>query len=246
MTAPDGAMLGYQVAEFAWRIKNDLRPRGLAALGLPCQLMGSGMAFPRQAIEAVDLATDALAEDLALGLQLARIGHPPLFWPAAVVTSEFPSSRKAVAAQRQRWEHGHLSVIVNKSLPYLWTSLRSCNRDLFILSLDAAVPPLVLFGLTVMAVIGLGLLGFLVGGGVGPLILGSTALILFGSTILLAWRERGRDLLPPTALVSVIPYVASKFGIYARAFSSDRKWVRTERDAPDRKIRPSKSDTNPF
>ena len=71
MTAPDGAMLGFRVAEFAWRIKNDLRPRGLAALRLPCQLMGSGMAFPRDVISAVDLATDDLAEDLALGLQLA-------------------------------------------------------------------------------------------------------------------------------------------------------------------------------
>ena len=51
MTAPEGAMFGFRVAEFAWRIKNDLRPRGLAALGLPCQLMGSGMAFPRDVIE---------------------------------------------------------------------------------------------------------------------------------------------------------------------------------------------------
>ena len=64
MTAPDGAGLSHRVAEFAWRIKNELRPRGLAALGLPCQLMGSGMAFPRNVIAAVDLATGHLAEDL--------------------------------------------------------------------------------------------------------------------------------------------------------------------------------------
>ncbi len=77
MTAPDGAMISHRVAEFAWRIKNDLRPRGLAALGLPCQLMGSGMAFPRNVIGAVDLATDHLAEDLDLGLRLAFAGYAP-------------------------------------------------------------------------------------------------------------------------------------------------------------------------
>ena len=173
MTAPDGAMLGFRVAEFAWRIKNDLRPRGLAALGLPCQLMGSGMAFPRDVIGAVDLATDDLAEDLALGLQLAFAKHPPLFCPAAVVTSEFPATREAAAAQRQRWEHGHLSIILNESIPNLWTALRRRNWDLFILSLDAAVPPLVLLGLLIVATFVLGVLDVLGGGPVGPLILGS-------------------------------------------------------------------------
>ena len=246
MTAPDGAMPGFRVAEFAWRIKNDLRPRGLVALGLPCQLMGSGMAFPRDAIEAIDLATDDLAEDLALGLQLAFAKHPPLFCPAAVVTSEFPATREAAAAQRQRWEHGHLSIIFNKSIPNLWRALRRRNWDLFILSLDAAVPPLVLLGLLIVATFVLGVLDVLGGGPVGPLILGSLALILFGSGILLAWRERGRDLLPPTALASLIPYIGSKFGVYARAFSSDKKWVRTDRAKPDQKSRPSKSDISPF
>jgi cellulose synthase/poly-beta-1,6-N-acetylglucosamine synthase-like glycosyltransferase len=246
MTAPVGAMFGFRVAEFAWRIKNDLRPRGLGALGLPCQLMGSGMAFPRNTIGAVDLATDDLAEDLALGLQLTFAKRPPLFCPAAVVTSEFPATREAAAAQRQRWEHGHLSVIVKKSIPNLWTAFRSRNWDLFVLSLDAAVPPLVLLGLLMAATLVLGLLEVLVGGPVAPLILGSATLILFGSSILLAWRERGRELLPPSALASLIPYIGSKFGIYARAFSSDKKWVRTDRGKPDQKIGSSKSDTEPF
>ena len=241
-----GTMLGFRVAEFAWRIKNDLRPRGLVALGLPCQLMGSGMAFPRDVIGAVDLATDDLAEDLALGLQLAFAKHPPLFCPAAVVTSEFPATREAAAVQRQRWEHGHLSIILNKSIPNLWTALRRRNWDLVVLSLDAAVPPLVLLGLLIVATFVLGVLDVLGGGPVGPLILGSAALILFGSGILLAWRERGRDLLPPTALASLIPYIGSKFGVYARAFSSDKKWVRTDRAKPDQKNRPSKSDISPF
>ncbi|WP_288501187.1 glycosyltransferase family 2 protein, partial [uncultured Pseudomonas sp.] len=56
MKAPAGAGLKVQVAEFAWRVKNLVRPRGWARVGLPCQLMGSGMAFPWQDLAAVDLA----------------------------------------------------------------------------------------------------------------------------------------------------------------------------------------------
>ena len=46
MTAPAGSPINYQVAEFAWRVKNWVRPLGLHAMNLPCQLVGTGMAFP--------------------------------------------------------------------------------------------------------------------------------------------------------------------------------------------------------
>ena len=87
-SAPDRSAVSQRVAEFAWRVKNALRPRGLAALGLPCQLMGTGMAFPRDVLRSADLATGHLAEDLHLGLQLASIGRAPFFCPTAVVRSE--------------------------------------------------------------------------------------------------------------------------------------------------------------
>ena len=67
--------------------------------------MGSGMAFPREVIGKVNLATGHLAADLDLGLQSAVAGYAPLFCPAAVVRSEFPSTGLAAVAQRQRWEH---------------------------------------------------------------------------------------------------------------------------------------------
>ena len=245
MTAPDNAVRSHRVAEFAWRIKNQLRPSGLATLGLPCQLAGSGMAFPRALIGAADLATGHLAEDLDLGLQFARSGHAPLFCRTALVTSEFPSGGEAAAVQRQRWEHGHLAVIVTKSLPLIWAGLRSSNWELVALSLDAAVPPLILLGLLIASTFALSLSVVLVGGAVVPLVLSSVALLLFVFGIVLAWAQTGRDLLSPTALISIFPYIGRKFGIYARAFSSDKKWVRTDRGRPDRKVRASKSDPNP-
>ena len=46
MTVPAVSQINHQVAEFSWRVKNWMRPLGLQALHLPCQLMGTGMAFP--------------------------------------------------------------------------------------------------------------------------------------------------------------------------------------------------------
>ena len=74
MNAPNGSRIDYQVAAFAFRVKNWVRPLGLRALHLPCQLMGTGMAFPWEVIQSADLASGAAVEDLKLGLDLAEIG----------------------------------------------------------------------------------------------------------------------------------------------------------------------------
>ena len=92
LMTPDDLAERPRVREFAWRVKNWIRPLGLSSAGLPCQLMGTGMAFPWEVIAKAHLSTGALVEDLKLGLELAADGHPPIFCPAAVVTSEFPMS----------------------------------------------------------------------------------------------------------------------------------------------------------
>jgi cellulose synthase/poly-beta-1,6-N-acetylglucosamine synthase-like glycosyltransferase len=232
MTAPEQAELNHSIAEFAWRIKNDLRPRGLAALGLPCQLVGSGMAFPRQVFAAVDIATGHLAEDLDLGLQLACAGHAPLFCPSAVVRSVFPSSEADIATQRQRWEHGHLSVLAGKVLPSAWTALRDRNWPLLALSLDAGVPPLVLLAVLVTAVLVASLFGWLAGAGTAALIVSSIGLGLLALALALAWMACGQDLLTRATLSSLAPFLKRKVGIYARAFAPNKKWTRTGRDRP--------------
>ena len=97
MLAPSDSSNNLQVAEFTWRVKNWLRPLGLKALGLPCQLMGTGMAFPWDAIRRVDLASNWHVEDLKLGIDLASQGRLPLFCPTARVTSQFGASATAIA-----------------------------------------------------------------------------------------------------------------------------------------------------
>ena len=85
MTAAPGSRVNHQVAEFAWRVKNMARPLSLTALGLLCQLVGTGMAFPWALIRSVDLGSGQIVEDLKLGLDLAGAGYPPGFCPDAIV-----------------------------------------------------------------------------------------------------------------------------------------------------------------
>lgn len=233
MESPKEAIIKHQIAEFAWRIKNDLRPRGLLALGLPCQLMGSGMAFPRNVLDTIGLASGHLAEDLELGLRLASLGHAPLFCPTALVRSEFPSTEQASRGQRQRWEHGHLSILANKLLACIWVAVRNRNGDLLALSLDAAVPPLVLLGLLILTAFAASAFEWLLGGEKAPLIAGAGALVLFSVSLVLAWLARGRDLLTGTTIFAIFPYLMDKVGIYRQAFLQNKKWVRTDRGKPD-------------
>ena len=232
MSAPQEATPGHLIAEFAWRVKNDVRPYGLWALGLPCQLMGTGMSFPRKAIESANLASGHLAEDLDLGFQLARAGHLPLLCPQAVVRSEFPASAQAAAVQRRRWEHGHLAVIATRVFPMVWIAVRHGSRQMLALALDAAVPPLVLLGLLILATLVASAVVSLSGGGVAPLIACSAALLFFSGGLAAAWMKSGRDLLTLRVLIALIPYIASKFAIYATAFASNKKWERTGREKP--------------
>src|SRR5690348_7656303 len=87
MVSPAHAPINFRVAEFAWRVRNWVRPLGMSALGLPCRLMGTGMAFPWPVVCSVEFASAELAEDQKLGPDLTVAGHAPLFCEDAIVTS---------------------------------------------------------------------------------------------------------------------------------------------------------------
>jgi cellulose synthase/poly-beta-1,6-N-acetylglucosamine synthase-like glycosyltransferase len=232
MTAPEGASINYQVAEFAWRVKTWLRPMGLAALGLPCQLAGTGMAFPWEAIRSVDLASGSVVEDLKLGLDLATAGHPPLFCPSARVTSRFASSAAGAAAQRKRWEQGHIYMIV-QLIPHLLRRAVACrNKDLLALAFDVAVPPLSLLALLVTGMAALASLAALAGLPSAALPVSAVSLVAFSLAVLLAWLQCGREVLPLQAVWSIGPYMLIKLGLYRRIVSDagqDAEWIRTDR-----------------
>ncbi len=92
MKWPDSARSTASIAEFAWIVRNRVRPLGFLRLGLPCQLMGTGMVFPWTLLSSLRLASGNIVEDMKMGLDCARAGFPPLFCPEAMVLSHFPAS----------------------------------------------------------------------------------------------------------------------------------------------------------
>jgi cellulose synthase/poly-beta-1,6-N-acetylglucosamine synthase-like glycosyltransferase len=136
MTAPEPVRINQQISEFAWRVKNWVRPLGLFNLALPCQLMGTGMAFPWQIIHAADLANGSIVEDLKLGLDLAAAGQAPIFCSSARVLSQFASTKRGEDTQRQRWEQGHISTILRQAPRLFLRSLLTGNVNLLALTLD--------------------------------------------------------------------------------------------------------------
>ncbi len=230
MQAGEAAGSRAQIAAFAWLVKNHVRPLGLARLGLPCQLMGTGMAFPWVLIREARLATGHIVEDMQLGIELAGAGYPPLFCPEATVVSDFPESQEGVRTQRTRWEHGHLGVILAQAPAMFIRSLVSLNINLFFMALDLCVPPLALLSMVVAFAWTIGVLMMAAGIARLPFELASAAVLMLGASILLAWLTYGRRIISLAGLAMVPLYALGKLPIYARFLIGRQvQWVRSKR-----------------
>jgi cellulose synthase/poly-beta-1,6-N-acetylglucosamine synthase-like glycosyltransferase len=231
MRAPAGSGLKVQVAEFAWRVKNLVRPRGWARLGLPCQLMGAGMAFGWHDLALINLANGHLVEDVKLGLDLCQQGKPPVFCPEALVTSQFPASQQGMNSQRTRWEHGHLGLMLADAPKRALAAISQRNGNLLAMTVDLLVPPLALL---VLALLGLNLvtwLVYLLSGHGTPAWIALAALAMLALAVVLAWARFCRELIPFSVLLYAPFYAARKIPLYL-GFLIKRQveWVRSKRD----------------
>lgn len=232
MHSSQKAGLKTKVAEFAWAVKNWARPLGYHRLGLPCQLMGTGMAFPWRLIQQAQLASGHIVEDLKLGLELAGKGYAPQFCPEALVTSVFPVNAEGVQSQRTRWEHGHLGMIVKDAPAQLFKSLATKNGHLFSLVADMCVPPLALLTLLVIGLSGLGALLWFISGEPLPWALALINLLLLGVAVLLVWMEFGRKILSFGNLAYAPFYALGKVPLYLKFLVKRQvEWVRSKRDS---------------
>lgn len=231
MSPPAAATVILRVAQFAWLIKNYLRPLGYKRLGLPCQLMGTGMAFPWAVISTTHFASEEIVEDLSLGITLAAAGKAPLFCPEALVTSIFPTSADGIWAQRTRWEHGHLGVIVERALPLIKEAIWRTNLDILALILDVCVPPLSLLVLLILGTCAASIGFAVLTSRTLPLLVASSALSLLLSGLFLAWVTHGRSVIGLTEIAWAPLYTIRKIPLYARfIFRRQARWVRAKRD----------------
>lgn len=227
MFAGPNPTLKAMVAQFAWLVKNKVRPLGLKALGMPCQLMGTGMAFLWDDIIYSKLASGHIVEDMKLGIDFARARKAPMFLQEALVTSVFPLTVEATKSQRTRWEHGHLSVIFNEVPSLLFDAIKTKNIELIVLACDLLIPPL--------AVLSILCLGFFM---MSLLLLNQLAIILALILILillgavfLAWNWFGRDTIGFKQLCYAPIYALRKIPLYIKYFINRQvEWVRSKRD----------------
>ena len=211
---------------FAFLVRNLVRQRGLARLGAPALLTGSGMAFRWDVFASAPLATADMVEDLSLGIALARAGRPPLFLPDTATWSE-PAPRPATVAQRTRWEHGFLHTARQAALPLL----AERQWPLIWLGLHLLVPPLALLvavdGATLVLLFALARAGSTA----LPFILLASVLIAAMLLLGVSWARFGRAQISGGRLLLIPFYILWKMPIYLGALiRPERRWIRTKRN----------------
>lgn len=219
------------ISALAFLVKNLVRPQGLAHLGFPCLLTGTGMAFPWSVISKATLASGNIVEDMQLGIDLAIAGSSPILCTEGQVTGLLPQQENAAKTQRTRWEQGHLQTIFTQ-VPRLLTAFVQQKRlDLLAIALDLSVPPLSLLVMiltsTLLINIGAGLFGL---SWYPAQILGISELLLV-STVIAVWAKYGRSVISLKQLISVPLYILWKLPVYLSIVKRpQQEWVRTERD----------------
>ncbi len=215
----------------AFLVRNRVRMRGLHALGQPCQLTGSGMAFPWPLLRDAPPLHDNLVEDMVLGVHLALAGAPPLHCAEATISSQLPDANKAQLGQRRRWEHGHLSTMITLAPRLLMAGLRRGRLDLCAMALDLMVPPLALLVMALLGLVAANALAWGLGASPNPGLVSVLGLGLVAIALTSAWWRFGRAVLPARSLLAVPGYLLWKIPLYLGFALRGRHkhWERTAR-----------------
>lgn len=234
LTPPVTGDAAASLSWLAFHLRNVVRPAGLLALGLPCQLTGSGMAFPWDAFRTVSLATGKSAQDLRLGADLALAGFAPTFCPEARILGSGVSPGPRRTRQQQRWIHGHLRIVGTRVPRLVAAAVRQGEPELLGMALDLAVPP----GSLLIAVWGLTLLATSLAGGGGlswwpATVLGLAGFLLL-TALLTAWWRYGRKVVAPETLLRAPLYALRRLPL-AFGFLIERRdfWSTGDATRPD-------------
>ena len=232
-TAETSSHAVHSVSELGFCFKNLVRPLGAARIGLPCHLMGTGMAIPWKILRGTSFTSDHLAEDMQFGIELAIKGFPTTFCPDVGITSQLPKDEQAFLNQRTRWEQGHLRTSLTQTPRLLFAGLFKLRPSLLFLAFDLTVPPLsllILIGLATSSVTILA--GFLGASWVPAMMLIGGGLLMLSATIA-GWFTFCRESVPLKSLLAIPGYIIRKVPIYVSYFTGkkQREWIRTQRDS---------------
>ena len=219
------------ISSLAMLVRNRVRPRGFLFLGMPCQLMGTGMAFPWAVLQAAPDLEANLVEDLAMGAELAMLGHEPALCIHAGVRSELPKGSRAALAQRTRWEHGQLSTLGGYGPRLVRAGLAQGRLSLVAMGADLLVPPLAFLVGLLAATLGVSIVLLVLGGSVVPVAVSAAGLALVVLGVGAGWARYGRDLVPLRYMLLAPVYIVWKLPLYASFLFGrrERRWRRTER-----------------
>jgi cellulose synthase/poly-beta-1,6-N-acetylglucosamine synthase-like glycosyltransferase len=222
------------ISAFAFKVKNLVRPLGLARLGLPCLLTGTGMAFPWPVLQSIDLASGHIVEDMKLGIDLAIAGYPPQFCAEANVISRLPQDQQVAEGQRTRWEHGHMQVMKKYIPELLGAAIHQKRLDLLMLAFDLCIPPLALLVLIYVGTTILSLAAALLTAAWGSLLPVTVVGLFVFLAILIAWVRFGRSELPLLNLLAIPLYILWKVPLYLKfVIRPLSAWNSTQRDIPE-------------
>jgi cellulose synthase/poly-beta-1,6-N-acetylglucosamine synthase-like glycosyltransferase len=173
-----------------------------------------------------------LVEDMALGIELAMRGSPPLPCPEVAVSSELPHGGQAQFGQRRRWEHGHLAALLARGPRLLAVGLVRLRIDLVAMALDLMVPPLALLVTLLGTITAVSWLAWFLGGLRLPLVLALASTGAVALAVLVAWLRFARSFLPLRSLLAVPLYLAWKLPLYLGYLVRGRhkNWERTARN----------------
>ena len=227
---PARPTLKESVSLFSFKVKNLVRPLGLARLGFPCFLTGTGMAFPWQTISTINLASTSIVEDMKLGLDLAIAGKAPALCSAVTVVAPLPPCDADAKTQRTRWEHGHLQMISQYCPQLLSAAVDQGRLDLLVLALDLSVPPLALVLMLWLTISTILTVAAIASGYWLPVLICCSAGIALSVAVFSAWLKFARADISFKRLLSIPAYVIWKIPVYLKFIKSpETEWIRTNR-----------------
>jgi cellulose synthase/poly-beta-1,6-N-acetylglucosamine synthase-like glycosyltransferase len=216
--ADSGASPAQQMVLLAFIVKGLVRQRGLARLGAPCFLQGTGMAFPWEALRHATLASEKTAMDMRLTIELALAGHEAIHFEPLGVRSPLLPPGRAAESQRRRWEHGHMETALREVPRLLHAAAKQRRLSLLVLALDMCVPPLALWVWSWGGAIALASIAAVLSGSYFAVSVLSLAGLLVAGSVLAAWTRFGRSSIPGRVLLRAPAYLVGKLPLYHAFF----------------------------